>query len=205
MDNWLANVQDALAAMTAIELIAVVAGVVYLVLAGKESLWCWLFAAVSTLLYIYILWDVKLYAEMALQFYYLFMAGYGFYQWKFSHSQNENQMPISVLSIKQHGLLILSTLIPSAVLGYILASQTDAQLPYVDSFTTVGALVTTWMVTKKYLENWLYWIVVDGVAVYQYFNKELYLTALLFVAYVIMVIIGYFAWRKDYHQQLAAN
>lgn len=205
MDNWLANVQDALAAMTAIELIAVVAGVVYLVLAGKESLLCWFFAAVSTLLYIYILWDVKLYAEMALQFYYLFMAGYGFYQWKFSHSQNENQMPISVLSIKQHGLLILSTLIASAILGYILASQTDAQLPYIDSFTTVGALVTTWMVTKKYLENWLYWIVVDGVAVYQYFNKELYLTALLFVAYVIMVIIGYFAWRKDYHQQLSAN
>ena len=203
--GFVEQIHEAIISMSLIEGVAVITGILYLVLAAKESIWCWFFAAISTVLYIYILWDVKLYAETALQFYYLFMAGYGFYQWKYNHTKQESEMPISVLSMKKHLILISIIVVLSIILGVVLSTLTDAQLPFIDSFTTVGALVVTWMVTKKYLENWLYWIVVDGVAVYQYFSKELYLTSLLFVIYVIMVVFGFFKWKADYNNQVYSN
>ena len=83
----------------------------------------------------------------------------------------------------------------------MLQQFTDAALPYLDSFTTWGSLVTTWMVARKVLENWLYWLVIDSVSIYLYIDRELYLTALLFAAYVVIVIIGYVKWSQRYRAQ----
>ena len=80
--------------------------------------------------------------------------------------------------------------------GYLLAENTTAVWPYVDAFTTWGSVVTTFMVARKILENWLYWIVIDSVSIFLYIDRGLYLTALLFVAYVVIVIIGFFNWKR---------
>lgn len=200
MNEILVAVAEAWQAQSILEIVAVLASVSYLVLAAREVIWCWLFGAISTICYIYILWEINLLAEMGLQFYYLFMAGYGFFQWQ-KRSGEEIDSPIVVHSIQKNLLYSGIILIGTIGLGWNLNEFTQASMPYIDAFTTVGALVTTWMVTKKMLENWLYWIVVDGVGIYLYWQKEMYLTALLFVFFVLMVIVGFFEWKKLYAKQ----
>ena len=78
-------------------------------------------------------------------------------------------------------------------------------MPYLDSFTTWGAVLTTYMVAKKVLENWLYWLVIDTVAIYLYLDRELYLTALLMVIYVVLALFGFKMWLKTYQQQKPSN
>ena len=85
--------------------------------------------------------------------------------------------------------------------GYLLDKNTQAEWVYLDSFTTWGAVITTYMVTRKVLENWIYWIVIDGASVYLYIDRELYLTALLFVLYVVLVVIGFFQWNAIYKRE----
>jgi nicotinamide mononucleotide transporter len=79
----------------------------------------------------------------------------------------------------------------------LLTHFTEAAMPYLDSFTTWGAIVTTWMVARKILENWIYWFVIDSVSVYLYISRELYLTSGLFLLYLVLIVIGYRAWRRS--------
>jgi len=195
------NIQEAWRAMTWLEFWGVFFGILYLILATKESLWCWLAGLISVILYIKICFDAQLYAETGLQFFYLFMSFYGWYQWK--NGKEKHSLPISSLSLKAHLVIVSVGLVLTWLLAYLLVRNTNAALPYLDSFTTIFSIITTWMVARKKIENWLYWIVVDGLGVYIYWNRELYLTALLFFAYVIIVIFGYFEWRKHLSQNLA--
>ena len=97
------------------------------------------------------------------------------------------------------GLIMLATVIS----GYILTVTTEARLPYIDSFTTWASILTTVMVARKVLENWLYWIVINSVSIFLYLDRELYQTAAMFVLYLVLATIGYFAWRKNYLEQNA--
>jgi nicotinamide mononucleotide transporter len=80
--------------------------------------------------------------------------------------------------------------------GFLLSRYTDAALPFLDSITTWAAVVATYMVAQKVLENWLYWIVIDAISIYLYIDRELYLTALLFAAYVVIAAYGWYSWKK---------
>ena len=179
--------------MSIIESLAVLFGVLYVLLAVKEIIWCWLSAAISVILYFFIFFSAQLYLETILQVFYLFMAFYGYYSW------NKDSKVLSVIKWKliKHLLIIFSGIIVTILLGYYFSNYTESALPYIDSFTTVFAILTTYMVTKKELYNWLYWIVIDFVSVYMYFSRELKLTALLFIFYTILAIIGYFTWLKN--------
>jgi nicotinamide mononucleotide transporter len=142
--------------------------------------------------------------ESVLQIYYLLMAVYGWLQWRKQSTVDTQTAKILIhrWSLQQHCLALLTVAVLTAVSGYLLQHNSSAALPYVDSFTTWGAVITTYMVAKKVLENWLYWIVIDSVSVFLYIDRELYLTALLFVTYVVLVFFGYYKWRTIYqHQQ----
>ena len=184
------------------EVPAVVLAILYLVLAARENIWCWGAAFASTAIYMYVFFDVNLFQESALQIYYLGMAVYGWYQWR-RPSDQSSTLPISTWSLKTHGAVIAATGVVVATSGYLLHKNTTAALPYVDAFTTWYAVVTTYMVTKKILENWGYWFVIDSVSIYLYLNRELYLTALLFVAYLVIIVFGYLKWKKEYDQQMS--
>ena len=187
----------ALQAMSGWELLAVVLGVAYLLLAMRESLWCWYAAFGSTLIFLFLFWDVSLLMESALQVYYLFMAVYGWWQWQHSASGG-SELAISSWTAGQHCRAIAGVLLASLISGTLLAQHTDAALPFLDSLTTWGSVLTTWMVARKVLENWLYWLAIDSLSIYLYLDRSLYLTALLFLAYVIIVIFGYRKWRQHY-------
>ena len=208
-DAFIQGVISAAQAMSYWEVIAVVLGIAYLVLAMRENSLCWYAAFGSTAIFSWLFFDVSLVMESALNVYYLAMAVYGWYVWnkqpQNSAMQNEltPKLPISTWSGKQHSLAIGGVLALTFLSGYLLSENTTAVMPYLDSFTTWGAVLTTYMVAKKVLENWIYWFVIDAIAIYLYIDRELYLTALLMGVYVIMVIFGYAAWLKVYKDQNA--
>jgi len=185
------------------ELAAVVLGVAYLLLVVRESLWCWYAAFVSASIFLYLFWEVNLLMESALQVYYLVMAVYGWWHWRSGESNDAKKvgkLAITTWSLRTHLIAILGVLLASLASAELLKHYTQAALPLLDSFTTWGSILTTWMVTRKILENWLYWLVIDSVSIYLYLDRELYLTALLFMAYIVIVIIGYRKWLLHYRQ-----
>jgi nicotinamide mononucleotide transporter len=181
--------------ISTLEIVSVAFGLAYVILAAKENIWCWPAAFIGTGTAIFLFWDASLLMESALNIFYLGMAVYGFYQWRYG-GQEGNELTITSWPLPQHinaGLLILLLVISS---GYLLDNHTKAALPYVDSFTTWAAVVTTWMVARKILENWLYWIIIDAVSVWLFVQRELYLYAILFVFYTLIAIYGYLQWQK---------
>ena len=172
------------------EYIAVALGIIYLLLAMQQSQWCWYAAFISTLIYTFLFWDVSLLMESGLQVYYLLMAIDGWMQWRGkdlnpgsadSHLQNDKlnatgehtELTISTWTAKQHGLAISAVLLLAYISGSLLANNTQAAFPYLDSFTTWGAVLTTYMVTRKVLENWIYWFVIDSISIYLFPTQPL--------------------------------
>lgn len=183
-----------------VETVAVVFSIAYLLFALKENSLCWYCAFISTAIYTWIFGDVRLYMESLLSLYYLVMAIYGWYQWRRGGEEHQG-VSISRWPLSQHALAIAIVIFLSLLSGYLLAQNTEARLPYLDSFTTWGAVLTTWMVARKVLENWLYWVVIDAASIYLYLDRDLYQTAALFVVYVVLATAGFFSWRTAYRAQ----
>ena len=185
--------------MTSWEMVAVFLSVVYLVLAIKQNLWCWVAAFISTLIYSILFFDASLLMDSALNMFYLVMAIYGWYSWKYGNGINKNEeLEITTYGLAKNLKIIGTLIIVSLILGYIMANYTRADFAYLDTFTTVFAVFTTYTLTKKVLENWLYWIVIDSVSIYIYINKGFYLTAVLFAFYTVLAFIAYNNWKKEY-------
>mgnify|MGYP002624080906 FL=1 len=125
---------------------------------------------------------------------------YGWYAWR-KRSDN-NELKISVWPISYHLLALLLGVILSFGLATLLRTYTDAALPLVDSHTTIFSFIATFMVTRKVLENWLYWIVIDAVSVWLYWSRDLYLYAILMLAYSIIAVWGLLAWKKQYGKEV---
>ena len=178
------------------EVLAVALAVAYLVLAIRQNIWCWAAAAVSTLLYLYIMYQARLYMESALQIFYLAMAAYGWWQWR-SGGEDGGELAVSTWPLRFHLLAIGSVFLLVFVSGQLLTRYSQAALPFLDSFTTWGAIVATFMVARKILENWLYWFVIDAVSIGLYLERELFFTAALFAGYLVMIVIGYRSWRAS--------
>ena len=191
------TLHQALQAMSALELVAVMLGIAYLLLAMRENPWCWYAAFVSTALFLYLFWHVQLVMETALQVYYLGMAIYGWWQWRHGGVAG-GQLAISSWGPARHLLALGLVLVLATISGALLARYTEAALPFLDSFTSWGAVLTTWMVARKVLENWLYWLLIDSLSIYLYLDRELYLTALLYLAYLVIALFGYRQWLRHY-------
>jgi nicotinamide mononucleotide transporter len=182
------------------EVVAVIAAVLYLVFAIREKIICWMFAAISTAIYIWLFVAAKLYMESALNVFYLAMAGYGWYVWS-SGSSAGHDKPIVVWSLQVHAVAIVAIVILSAINGYLLSAYSDAAYPYIDSLTTWSAIWATFLVARKVLENWWYWLAIDIASIFIYWLRDLQLTSLLFAVYVIMIPIGLVSWTKSMRKQ----
>jgi nicotinamide mononucleotide transporter len=184
------------------EAVAAVLGLMYLLLAVRMSLLCWLCAFVSTSIYLVIFARASLYMQVALQVFYLAMAVYGFINWRRGRA-DDGEIAIRVWPWRYHVTILAFVVVAAAINGWILTSRTQAAQPYLDSLVTWGSVVTTWMVARRMLENWLYWIVFDGLATALYYQQQLLATTALFILYIGIVIRGYFRWRAEYRVQLS--
>jgi nicotinamide mononucleotide transporter len=171
-------------------------GLAYLLLAVRRNLLCWLCAFVSTAIYLVLFAKASLYMQSLLQVFYLVMAVYGFIDWRRGRTDS-GDVRIESWTVNQHVMVATLVIIASALNGWALSRWTDSPAPYLDSFVTWGSIVTTWMVARRIIENWLYWIVVDGVAAWLYFSQGLLATTVLFIIYLGIVVRGYFVWRRE--------
>lgn len=196
----LQTIFEQMMASGALELTAVVLAIAYLLLAVREHIACWYAAFGSTAIFLFIFYDVKLYMESGLQVYYLAMAVYGWTQWRKGGDEGA-RLAISTWRVQQHVIALVLIALATASSTYLLHTYTDAELPLLDSFTTWGAIVTTFMVARKILENWIYWLVIDAISIYLYLDRELYFTSLLFALYIVIIFFGWATWLQRYRSQ----
>lgn len=184
------------------EVAAVIFAIAYLLLAVRENILCWVFAFISTAIYTVLFWDVSLLMESALNVYYMAMAVYGYQQWTRGGANGDGAQVLAIrrMTGRQHVIVIALIAVLTAASGSLLGEYSAAAWPFVDSFTTWASVITTYLVARKYLENWLYWLVIDSVSVPLYMDRGLNLTALLFVAYIIIAVFGYIGWRQHYYR-----
>ncbi len=182
------------------EVIAVIAAVLYLVLAIREHIACWFFAALSTAIYVWLFIEARLYMESILNGFYLVMAGYGYFVWRSGQSDGRNS-PVVTWPLKTHLSVIAMIIAISAVNGYLLTKYSDAAFPYVDSLTTWSAIWATFLVARKVLENWWYWLLIDIASAFIYWSRDLQLTSLLFAVYVCMIPFGIIIWTQSMREQ----
>jgi nicotinamide mononucleotide transporter len=178
------------------EILAVVLAIAYLVLAIRQNIWCWAAAAVSSLLFLFVMYRANLYLQSALQLFYLGMAVYGWRQWR-RGGDDSSELKVSTWSLRHHTIAIGLVLLLVMISGEVLSRNSDAALPHVDAFVTWGAVVATFMVARKVLENWIYWFVIDAVSVGLYLSRDLVFTSALFVVYLVLIVIGYRSWRAS--------
>jgi nicotinamide mononucleotide transporter len=176
------------------EILAAILAIIYLLLALKQDIRCWIAWIISSLMYLFVMLYAGLLMESALQIFYVGMGIYGWMQWDKRSAQDK--LSIRRWNKKQHFYAIGSLLCIVVISGYLLSLNSNAVAPYIDSFTTWGAILATFMVAKKVLENWIYWFVIDFVSVFLFLSRELYPTAILFVIYLVIIIFGYRAWLK---------
>ena len=196
----LSTILEQAKAQSWLEVVAVVTAVLYLLFAIRQQIICWLFAAISTAIYIWLFVAAKLYMESVLNVFYLVMAGYGWYIWS-SGKTNGHDRPVVVWPLSTHAIASAAIVVASAINGYLLSAYTDAAFPYIDSLTTWSAIWATFLVARKVLENWWYWLVIDIASVLIYWSRDLQLTSVLFGIYVIMIPIGLISWTKSMHRQ----
>ncbi len=175
-------------------------GLAYLLLAVRRNLLCWFCAFASTSIYIALFVKASLYMQVLLNAFYLVMAVYGFIDWKRGRTES-GDVRIESWTVNRHVMVAVLVIIASVLNGWALSRWTDSPAPYLDSFVTWGSIVTTWMVARRIIENWLYWIVVDAAAAWLYFSQGLLATTVLFIIYLGIVVRGYFVWRREQVQQ----
>jgi nicotinamide mononucleotide transporter len=178
-----------------IEITAVIFAILYLALAVKQNILCWVAGIISAVLYFFIMRKAGLYMEANLQIYYVVMGFYGWSQWSKSAS-NQKIFVVNTWSKSQHLVAISIILVLSLLSGLVLKSYTDAALPFFDALVTWGAVVATYMVAKQLLENWIYWLVIDSISIVLFIARDLWLTAFLFLVYIVIIYFGYQSWSK---------
>jgi len=180
-----------------VELLGAILGLIYILLSIRQNKWCWPVGLLTSVLYIYVFLVTKFYADMVLQVYYVGASIFGWYNWTYGATKGRKELPVRWVKLHEWFWILLITLVLFVFMAFVLSHYTDSPIPYWDAFTTAGSFVATWMLAKKMIENWLFWIVVDAVSLGLYIYKGLYATVILFVVYTVLALVGFFQWRRE--------
>lgn len=198
MQRLSAWILDAWAGTSAIEAVAAVLGFVYLVLVIRQHAACWIAAFLSTALYLWVFARSGLTMQAALQGYYLAMAIYGWVAWRGRAGQPA--LAVTRASWRSQGLGIAAVALATGLSSAWLARDPGAAQPLLDSFTTWASVYTTWLVARKVLENWAWWLVIDALTAVLCFRQQLYASAALYLLYLVLVVVGWRAWLADWRR-----
>lgn len=198
--SFITSVFEGIKSTSLIEWLAVVSTIMYVILVAKRLIICWLFAFVGSALFVYLCYEGNLYIESILQLFYVIMAVVGWLSWKKSALKDNT---IVKWKMNSHLLNVAISGVLAFILGYLFEIYSNQANPYIDAFTTLYSLSATYMVTKKILGNWIYWIIIDLVSIYLYAQRDYNLTAVQYGLFTILAVFGFFAWRKEYKTQKA--
>ena len=184
------------------EVIGVISGLLGVWLAARQNVWTWPVGLISVLAYTIFFYQIKLYADMGLQVFFAGAGLYGWYEWLYG-GKNKTELPVSRLTGKNIVLCVLTGGIFTVLLGWYFGNFTDASYPVLDSGLAAFSLVGQFLLTRKKIENWILWFVVDAVYVWLYFQKEAYLTAGLYFVFLGLAAQGFLNWRRELQPQAA--
>ncbi len=183
-------------AISWIEWLGTVTGFACVYLAAKQHIWNWPVSIISVLSYGVLFFEYQLYGDAVLQLYFLFTAIYGWYYW--IKRKEEHMKPIVKLTGSQMAVIGMAVIALSVLLGWFLDTYTDTNVPYIDGFCTAMSFAAQFLMTRKVLQNWLLWIVVDACYVPLYIYKNLMLTAVLYILFLWIAVMGYLEWRRTW-------
>ncbi len=187
-----------LAATGPVEALAVALGIVYVLLIMRRNRLGWIAGGLSAAIYVLLAARARLPMQSALQGYYVGMAVYGWYNWGRVQRQGDG---IGLWPLPRHLAALLLIALLSLLSARLLARETHAAWPYMDSFTTWVSLLATWLVARMKLENWLYWIAADSVMAYLFAVQGYAATAALFLFYMVIAAFGFRGWLRQYRQR----
>jgi len=186
-----------------LEVTGTVASLVYLFYSIREKVWLWPWGIIASAISLLVFYQCALYADMGLQVYYLAISAYGWWYWMSGKAQEETgHVPIKEISRRLFiKLVIVGLVIYLGLLGALLyipamVNIASSDMPYLDAFTTAASITATWMLARKYLQHWIFWIVIDLVSMGMYLYKGLYFYSILFLIYTVGAIVGYREWRR---------
>lgn len=185
--------------MTLIEIVASISGLICVWLTIKQNVWSWPVGLVQVALYIYIFIGVKLYSDAILQVFFIVTSLYGWYQW-LRGGENKTELKVSIMKTGPLVTTFGLTLLIASIWGYAMHVFLGAAAPYPDAFIMVASIVATYLMAKKKVDCWKFWIVVDIVAIGVYAYKQLYITSGLYAVFLVLAFRGFNEWRKSYVQ-----
>jgi len=195
MTDWFNILYQNFQDTTIIEVIAVVFGLLSVWYAKKENILVFPTGIISVLLYVYICLNFGLYADMGINAFYFGMSVFGWYNW--THQKGELQTrSISRISNKYKISLVLLFAFFFFIIRFVLINYTDSVVPNIDSFTTAIFLIAMWLMSLKKIENWTLWIIGDVISIPLYLYKGLILTSIQYLVFLILAVMGYYAWLK---------
>jgi nicotinamide mononucleotide transporter len=182
--------------ITWLELVAFVLAIWMVVCNIRVKPLAWPLGIISSLLYLLLFWDGKLYGEASLQLLFMVLGAWGWWQWLRGTADDGTKLHVQALSRRGITLALGLTLVGWPLLGYFLAHQTDSPLPYWDALPTVGSLIGTWLGGRKYVENWATWVAVNLFSTGLFAYKGYWLTVVLYAVFIPMSFVGWRAWRR---------
>ena len=184
------------AATTWLEWVGTLSGFACVYLAARQSIWNWPVAIISVIAYSILFYDYQLYGDAFLQLYFMATSFYGWYYWL--KKKEAHEKPIELLSAG--GLLKVAFIgaVLTLLLGWFLDTYTDTNVPYADGFCTAISFIAQFLMTRKVLQNWILWIIVDICYIPLYLYKDLMLTAILYTLFLGLAVMGYLQWKKTY-------
>jgi nicotinamide mononucleotide transporter len=179
-----------------LQLIGVALGLLYLWLEYKANIWLWAVSIVMPIVHGYLYYTKGLYADSGMEVYYVVAGLYGWFVWRFKPAKDKKDMPVTHTPLRIIPRLVLVYLILHVALYEFLSNCTDSTVPFWDSFTTALSVVALWMLSRKFVEEWLVWLIVDVVTVGLYAYKRIPFTAGLYTVYSVLAVVGYRRWKR---------
>ena len=170
-------------------------GFIYLWLEYKASIYLWMASVIMPAIYLVVFYDAGLYADTAINIYYLLIALYGFIAWRRGKDSGA-ELKISHITVRQALSMVALYALLQVAISLCLLNFTDSTVPWFNGLTSALSVVGMWMLARKYIEQWVVWAVVDILSAGLYAYMGLYLTALLYAAYAIIAVFGYRKWQK---------
>jgi nicotinamide mononucleotide transporter len=178
------------------ELIAFSFAIAGVLLTARSHVAGWILGIIGAAFYVPVFYLSRLYAETGLQLFYMVMGAFGFYNW-IRLGKMEESKTISNITLKQIISLIVLFIIGSFTLAKILQNFSNTDVPYFDACMGISGLLITWMMARKYIENWICWVIVDLANAGLFIYKSLYLTAFLYIIMAVIALYGLKTWRKE--------
>lgn len=183
-----------------LEATATILGIASVVFSIRKSIFVYPSGIISTALYVYILYFSGLYGDMLINIYYVVLGVYGWYEW-LKYVDDNYCISIKKSTLSEKYISVFMFVILFIILLYILVYHTNSSVPYIDSLTTSIFFVGMWHMTKKNIDNWIYWIIGNIISIPLYIYKGLTITSFQFLIMTVLAIIGFIAWKKELNKQ----